>query len=208
MSTLASMYWACCSSRWRCRMGIVEYMLVKKKSRQSLTISGVSRLAVGANVEITAGGLTPFMRFWTLVERLVCRCVSRSSLMTLALEPLGPFFWGMALYVQASWAEEQLRHGLIPSHLTLRRWQASQALFTAVVMAGAVESSGERVSGVELAQDFGERGDGKNGAVRGNSSADDRFAGEKSESTGATGERPEGDVETTRGTIGCGELDD
>jgi hypothetical protein len=32
--------------------------------------------------------------------------------------------------VQESWAEEQLRRGLIPSHLTFRRWQASQALLT------------------------------------------------------------------------------
>jgi hypothetical protein len=37
----------------------------------------------------------------------------------------------MALYVQESCAEEQLRQGLMPSHFTLRRWQASQARLTA-----------------------------------------------------------------------------
>jgi hypothetical protein len=40
----------------------------------------------------------------------------------------------MALYVHDSWADEQFRHGLIPSHFTLRLWQASQARFTACVM--------------------------------------------------------------------------
>jgi hypothetical protein len=38
----------------------------------------------------------------------------------------------MALYVHASWAEEQLRQGERPSHLTFRRWQASQARLTEV----------------------------------------------------------------------------
>ena len=32
--------------------------------------------------------------------------------------------------MQDSWADEQLRHGLTPSHFTFRRWQASQALLT------------------------------------------------------------------------------
>jgi hypothetical protein len=60
--------------------------------------------------------------------------------MTLALEPLGPFFCGMALYVHDSWADEQFRHGLIPSHLTFRRWHASHALFTACDMANSFAS--------------------------------------------------------------------
>jgi hypothetical protein len=38
----------------------------------------------------------------------------------LALVPLGPFFCGMALYVQLRDAELQLRHGWEAEHLTLR----------------------------------------------------------------------------------------
>lgn len=78
-------------------MGIIVYILVKKNSMHSLTISFVRRPGVGARLGLEGGLLMPFRRFWTLADRLVCRCVSRSSLMTFAREPLGPFFWGMAL---------------------------------------------------------------------------------------------------------------
>lgn len=77
-------------------MGIVGYMFAKKNSIHSLTISLVRRPGVGARFGLHGGLLMPFRRFATLEERVVWRCVSRSSLMTLALEPLGPFFWGMA----------------------------------------------------------------------------------------------------------------
>jgi len=111
-------------------MGNVGYMFAKKKSMQSLIMSLVRRPGVGASVGLHGGLLTPFNRFATFEERVVCRWVSRNSLITLARDPLGPFFWGMAWYVHDNCADEQLRHGLTPSHLTLRRWQASQALFT------------------------------------------------------------------------------
>ena len=53
------------------------------------------------------------------------RWFSRSSERTFARLPLGPFFWGMALYVQARPAETQFLQAVEPSpmHLTLRRWQ-------------------------------------------------------------------------------------
>jgi len=97
VSALLSMYMDCCSTRWRCRMGMLGCMWAKKKSRHSLTVSADSRPDVTWAEGAGAGPETPFRRFWTLAERLVWRCVSRSSLMTLAREPLGPFFWGMAL---------------------------------------------------------------------------------------------------------------
>lgn len=111
----------------------MEYILAKKKSMLSLAISPVIRPGVGAKVGLQGGFAIPLIRFWTFAERLVCRCVSRNSLMTLALDPLGPFFWGIALYVQVNCADEQFRHGLMPSHFTFLRWQASQALLTTVL---------------------------------------------------------------------------
>lgn len=129
------MYRTCCSIwRWS-RIGACGYRLSKKNCAQSLTSSLVRRPGVGARLEDVGGHAMPFILFWTLADKLVCLCVSRNSLITLAREPLGPFFCGIALYVHDSWADEQLRQGLIPSHLTLRRWQASQALFTACDMA-------------------------------------------------------------------------
>lgn len=92
---------------------------------QSLMSSLDSKPVLGDSEGVHGGLCMPFMRLCTLAERLVARCVSRSSLMTLAREPLGPFFCGMALYVHVNCADEQLRQGLMPSHLTLRRWQAS-----------------------------------------------------------------------------------
>ena len=121
VSTFWSAYIACCSNRPRCRMGSVGYMLAKKKSMQSLTISPVRRPGDGERVGLHGGLLIPFNRFATFEESVVCRCVSRSSLITFARDPFGPFFCGMAWYVHDSWADEQLRHGLIPSHLTFRR---------------------------------------------------------------------------------------
>lgn len=56
-------------------------------------------------------------------------CVSRNSVMTFALLPLGPFFCGIALYVQSNELWPQFRHGCPPVQRTLRRWQASQARF-------------------------------------------------------------------------------
>lgn len=119
---------------------MVGYMFAKKNSIHSLAISLARRPGVGDSVGLHGGLLIPFNRLCTLAERLVCLCVSRSSLMTFALEPLGPFFCGIALYVQVSCAEAQLRHGLMPSHLTLRRWQASQALFTACDILASLSS--------------------------------------------------------------------
>lgn len=119
---------------------MIEYMLPKKKSIASFTSSGAKMPWLGAKEGAHGGVAMPFRRLCTFADRLVARCVSRSSLITFALDPLGPFFCGMALYVQVSCAEEQLRHGLMPSHLTLRRWQASQALFTAVDMLSFVVS--------------------------------------------------------------------
>lgn len=110
---------------------MIGYMLAKKNSMHSLAISLANKPGVGDSVGLHGGLLIPFNRLWTFADKLVCRCVSRSSLITFALEPLGPFFCGIALYVQVNCAEEQLRQGLMPSHLTFRRWQASQALFTA-----------------------------------------------------------------------------
>jgi hypothetical protein len=53
--------------------------------------------------------------------------------MTFARLPFGPFFCGMALYVHVNPADKQFLHDFEPSpmHLTFRRWQASQARFTA-----------------------------------------------------------------------------
>jgi hypothetical protein len=93
---------ACCSRRPRCRMGSVGYMFVKKKSTQAAIMSLVKRPGVGASVGGHGGHNRPCSRFATLVERVDCRWVSRSSLMTFALEPFGPFFWGIAWYVHES----------------------------------------------------------------------------------------------------------
>ena len=109
-------------------------MFVKKNSIHSFVISLVMRPGVGARVGLHGGLEMPFNRFATLDERFVCRWVSRSSLMTFAREPFGPFFCGMAWYVHESCADEQLRHGLTPSHLTFRRWQASHARLTDDIM--------------------------------------------------------------------------
>jgi hypothetical protein len=68
--------------------------------------------------------------------------------MTFAREPLGPFFCGIALYVHASWAEEQLRQGERPSHFTFRRWQASQARLTEVEVVGGGPAVAVVVEGV------------------------------------------------------------
>lgn len=61
--------------------------------------------------------------------------------MTFALLPLGPFFWGMALYVHVRPAAVQFLHGRVPSpmHLTFLLWQQSHARLT-VDVAGPVES--------------------------------------------------------------------
>jgi len=61
--------------------------------------------------------------------------------MTFALLPLGPFFWGMALYVHVRPAAVQFLQGRVPSpmHLTFLLWQQSHARLTADV-AGPVES--------------------------------------------------------------------
>lgn len=56
----------------------------------------------------------------------------------------------MAWYVHDNCADEQLRHGLIPSHLTLRRWQASQARLTDVDMAGDAVSEEKGVAQREV----------------------------------------------------------
>lgn len=72
------------------------YMFAKKNSVLSLIISVVSRPGVGARVGEHGEVARPLRRLATLEERVVCRWVSRSSLMTFAREPLGPFFWGMA----------------------------------------------------------------------------------------------------------------
>lgn len=134
---------ACASSFPRCRIGIVGYMLTKKKSMHCATISFVNSPGVGASVGAHSGGglakaFPASRRACALDERADWRFCSRSSEMTFAREPLGPFFCGMALYVHASWAEEQLRQGERPSHLTFRRWQASQARLTEVEEAVAV----------------------------------------------------------------------
>lgn len=111
---------------------MLEYMVAKKNSRHSLTSSAERRPAAGDVAGLDAGPVaSPVILLCTLAERLVCRWVSLNSLITLALEPLGPFFCGIALYVHDSCADEQFLHGLMPSHLTLRRWQASQARFMA-----------------------------------------------------------------------------
>ena len=117
------------------------------------TISFVNNPGVGASVGAHGGGLAyafpASRRACALEERADWRFCSRSSEMTFAREPLGPFFCGMALYVHASWAEEQLRHGERPSHFTFRRWQASQARLTdvevvvvVVVVVAVVEGAG------------------------------------------------------------------
>jgi hypothetical protein len=87
--------------------------------------------------------LIPFNRFATFEESVVWRCVSRSSLITFARDPFGPFFCGMAWYVHDNWADEQLRHGFIPSHLTFRRWQASHARLTDDDIAGDAKTREE-----------------------------------------------------------------
>lgn len=71
-------------------------MWAKKKSVQSRIISEVRRPGVGASAGLHGDVVRPLSRPATLEERVVCRWVSRSSLMTFAREPLGPFFWGMA----------------------------------------------------------------------------------------------------------------
>lgn len=77
-------------------MGRVGYIFAKKNSMHSLIMSFVRRPGVGVSVGLHGGLLIPFNRFATFEERVLCRCVSRSSLMTFALDPLGPFFCGMA----------------------------------------------------------------------------------------------------------------
>jgi len=114
-------------------------MLAKKNSIHSRIISLVNKPGVGARDGAQGGLFRPCKRFATFVERVDWRCVSRNSLITFALDPLGPFFCGMALYVHESVAEEQLRHGVTPSHLTFRRWQASQARFTEVGAGAAAD---------------------------------------------------------------------
>lgn len=143
---------ACASSFPRCRIGIVGYIFTKKKSMHCATISFVNNPGVGASVGAHCGGLAyafpASRRACALEERADWRFCSRSSEMTFAREPLGPFFCGIALYVHASWAEEQLRHGERPSHFTFRRWQASQARLTdvevvvVVVVVAVVEGAG------------------------------------------------------------------
>ena len=131
------MYMASCSRRWRSRMGIMGYMWAKKKSMQALRVSLGSTRGFGVTPGPVAMPAMPFCSFIVMAWR----CVSLSSLMTLAREPLGPFFCGIALKVQASCEDEQLRHGLMPSHFTFRRWQASQARFTAVDMIAAAAAA-------------------------------------------------------------------
>jgi hypothetical protein len=107
-----------------CNTGVEGYTLAKKKSRHVSTSPFGRRPCARANVvesvrpsKPTSGG-NPAAS-WAL------RWFSRSSESTFALLPLGPFFCGMALYVQASPAERQFLQGFVPSpiHLTLRRWQ-------------------------------------------------------------------------------------
>jgi hypothetical protein len=71
-------------------------MFAKKNSIHSFTISFVRRPGVGARVGLHGGDEIPFNLFATLEERVVCRCVSRNSLITFAREPFGPFFCGIA----------------------------------------------------------------------------------------------------------------
>lgn len=117
-------------------------------------ISFVNNPGVGASVGAHSGGglakaFPASRRACAFEERADWRFCSRSSEMTFAREPLGPFFCGMALYVQASWAEEQLRQGERPSHFTFRRWQASQARLTDVdVVVVVVGGGGAAVVGV------------------------------------------------------------
>lgn len=85
------------SNRCRWRKGIDGYTLLKKKSTDSFTISGVSSPGDGARLGLIGGEAIPFIRFATLEDKEVCRWVSRSSDMTLARDPFGPFFWGIAL---------------------------------------------------------------------------------------------------------------
>jgi hypothetical protein len=114
-------------------------MFAKKNSIDTFMVSFVRRPGVGASDGEHGGLCTPCNRFASFVERVVCLWVSRNSLITFALDPLGPFFCGIAWYVHDNWAEEQLRQGLTPSHFTFRRWQASQARFTEVGGAAPVE---------------------------------------------------------------------
>lgn len=81
---------------------MVGYMCAKKNSMLSLISSFDSNPVLGCSDGVHGGLLMPLRRLWTFAERLVARCVSRNSLMTLALDPFGPFFWGMALYVQVN----------------------------------------------------------------------------------------------------------
>lgn len=64
--------------------------------------------------------------------------------MTFAREPLGPFFWGMALYVHCKDAWPQFRQGWPPEQRTFRLWHASHALFTggADIVSGGSTSLG------------------------------------------------------------------
>lgn len=119
-----SMFTAASCAFCLCNTGSERYTWLKKKSRQAST-SGIGTRP-GVRVFVV-GSVRPSKPRSGGKPAASCalRWFSRSSESTLARDPLGPFFCGIALYVQARPAVRQFLQGFVPSpiHLTFRRWQ-------------------------------------------------------------------------------------